>query len=173
MPSLDGAFRSLFETNMGIRGNERVLVFSDTIRPDETIPESDRDRRLRLNATARQVAAFAAKTFGSGAFVEFPPPQPRAPSRRGNSGRRPSATRPSPSWNDWDCWQSSWQNRPLPTRSQQAARSSWPAKKPWRTSSSPFPTIPPATPATAPWPAMPARAWPACRTSTRTCSTAP
>ena len=72
MPSLDGAFRSLFETNMGIRDNERVLVFSDTIRPDEQISGSDRDRRLRLNATARQVAAFAAKTYGSGAFVEFP-----------------------------------------------------------------------------------------------------
>lgn len=72
MPSLDGAFKSLFETNMGIRGNERVLVFSDTIRPDEAVSESDRDRRLRLNATARQVAAFAANTYGSGAFVEFP-----------------------------------------------------------------------------------------------------
>ena len=33
--NLDHAFRSLFETNMGIRPGERVLVFSDTIRPDE------------------------------------------------------------------------------------------------------------------------------------------
>jgi leucyl aminopeptidase (aminopeptidase T) len=71
MASLDEAFRSLFETNMGIRDNERVLVFSDTIRPDEAISHSDRDRRLRLNATARQAAAFAAKTYGSGVFVEF------------------------------------------------------------------------------------------------------
>ena len=72
MASLDGAFRSLFETNMGIRGNERVLVFSDTIRPDESISPGDRDRRLRLNATARQAAAFALTTYGSGVFVEFP-----------------------------------------------------------------------------------------------------
>ena len=72
MTPLDGAFRSLFETNMGIRANERVLVFSDTIRPDETVSDSDRDRRLRLNATARQAAEFAAGTYGSGVFVEFP-----------------------------------------------------------------------------------------------------
>lgn len=71
MASLDEAFRSLFATNMGIRGNERVLVFSDTIRPDETISPGDRDRRLRLNATARQAAAFAAGAYGSGVFVEF------------------------------------------------------------------------------------------------------
>jgi len=56
---------------MGIRGNERVLVFSDTIRPDETISPGDRDRRLRLNATARLAAAFAARAYGSGVFVEF------------------------------------------------------------------------------------------------------
>lgn len=72
MTPLDGAFRSLFETNMGIRDNERVLVFSDTIRPDETVSESDRARRIRLNATARQAADFAARTYGSGGFVEFP-----------------------------------------------------------------------------------------------------
>ncbi|GFE62351.1 aminopeptidase [Geobacter sp. AOG2] len=72
MTSLDGAFRSLFETNMGIRDNERVLVFSDTIRPDETVSASDRDRRMRLNATARLAADFAAKTYGSSSFVEFP-----------------------------------------------------------------------------------------------------
>jgi len=72
MASLDGAFRSLFETNMGIRDNERVLIFSDTIRPEETVSESDRDRRTRLNATARLAADFAARTYGSGGFVEFP-----------------------------------------------------------------------------------------------------
>ncbi|HEX9078319.1 MAG TPA: aminopeptidase [Desulfuromonadaceae bacterium] len=72
MNSLDGAFRSLFETNMGIRGGERVLVFSDTIRPDESPPEADRDRRTRLNATARLAAEFADRTYGTGTFVEFP-----------------------------------------------------------------------------------------------------
>jgi aminopeptidase len=69
---LDEAFRSLFETNMGVKVGERVLVFSDIIRPDETPSTSDRDRRTRLNATARATAEFAAKAYGSGGFVEFP-----------------------------------------------------------------------------------------------------
>ena len=68
----DNAFRSLFETNMGMKRGERVLVFSDTIRPDETISESDRDRRLRLNTTARAAAEFAARVYGYGGFVDFP-----------------------------------------------------------------------------------------------------
>jgi len=70
--NLDTAFHSLFETNMGISHGERVLVFSDTIRSDETPSASDLDRRTRLNATAQEVAAFAAKMYGSGDFVEFP-----------------------------------------------------------------------------------------------------
>ncbi len=70
--NLDEAFRSLFETNMGIKPGERVLVFSDIIRPDETPSASDLDRRTRLNATARAAADFARQTYGSGDFVEFP-----------------------------------------------------------------------------------------------------
>ena len=70
--NLDEAFRSLFETNMGISEGERVLVFSDFIRPDEIVSASDLDRRTRLNATAREAAAFAARAYGHGSFVEFP-----------------------------------------------------------------------------------------------------
>ncbi|MEI6703655.1 MAG: peptidase [Deltaproteobacteria bacterium] len=69
--NLDTAFRSLFETNMGIRMGERALIFSDTIRTDETVSDSDRDRRIRLNATARAATLFASQTYGSGTFVEF------------------------------------------------------------------------------------------------------
>lgn len=69
--NLDEAFRRLFETNMGIKTGERVLVFSDIIRPDETPSASDLDRRTRLNATAREAAGFAAREYGSGSFVEF------------------------------------------------------------------------------------------------------
>jgi len=69
---LEDAFRRLFETNMGIKRGERVLVFSDTIRPDETPSASDLDRRTRLNATAGAAARFAATAYGSGSFVEFP-----------------------------------------------------------------------------------------------------
>jgi len=70
--NLDGAFRSLFETNMGIKPGERVLVFSDTIRPDENPSPSYLDRRTRLNDTARAAAQFAAATYGSGRFLDFP-----------------------------------------------------------------------------------------------------
>ena len=70
--STDDAFRSLFATNMGVQQGERILVFSDTIRPDEAPSASDLDRRMRLNATARNAAGFAAREFGSGAFIEFP-----------------------------------------------------------------------------------------------------
>ncbi|BCS52311.1 aminopeptidase [Geobacter sp. SVR] len=72
MKNLDQAFRSLFETNMGIRAGERVLVFSDLIRPDEEPSAGDRDRRTRLQATAREAADFAARAWGSGTFVDFP-----------------------------------------------------------------------------------------------------
>ena len=79
-PHLDEAFRSLFETNMGVKAvtpghnstPERVLVFSDIIRPDETPSASDLDRRTRLNATARAAAQFAERVYGNATFVEFP-----------------------------------------------------------------------------------------------------
>lgn len=73
--NLNMAFKSLFEVNMGIKSGEHVLVFSDTIRPDENPPASDADRRTRLNATARLAAEFASETYGHGDFVEFPATQ--------------------------------------------------------------------------------------------------
>lgn len=72
MKNYDNAFRSLFETNMGIRTGERVLVFSDILRPDETVTDSDRNRRNRLHATARAAAEYAARSWGSASFTEFP-----------------------------------------------------------------------------------------------------
>ena len=36
MAPLTEAFRSLFETNMGVQPGERIVVFSDIIRSDET-----------------------------------------------------------------------------------------------------------------------------------------
>jgi leucyl aminopeptidase (aminopeptidase T) len=72
MSNLDSAFRSLFEINMGISPGETVLVFSDRIRQDEASSEGDRDRRQRLNVTAREAAGFAGNTYGSGQFVDFP-----------------------------------------------------------------------------------------------------
>jgi len=72
MSTLDTAFRSLFEVNMGIVPGETVLVFSDRIRQDEAPSEADRDRRQRLNDAARQAAGFASASYGSGQFVDFP-----------------------------------------------------------------------------------------------------
>ena len=81
---LSDAFRSLFETNMGVRPGERILVFSDIIRPDETPSGSDRERRERLLAVAREVAKYAEQTCGNCSFISFPataasgsePPEP-------------------------------------------------------------------------------------------------
>lgn len=72
MSKFDSAFKALFETNMGIKPGEHVLVFSDVIREDETISDIDRDRRTRLNATGREAADYAAKAYGNGSFAEFP-----------------------------------------------------------------------------------------------------
>lgn len=72
IPSLDAAFRSLYEINMGIRPGERVLVFSDTIRSDENVSPADRDRRTRLNAIARSASEYAGKVYGTSSFIEFP-----------------------------------------------------------------------------------------------------
>lgn len=72
MNQLAHAFNSLFEINMGIKKGERVLVFSDTIRSEEKVSDSDHDRRVRLNKTARDAACFAADTWSNADFIEFP-----------------------------------------------------------------------------------------------------
>jgi len=72
MQTYHPSFRSLFSTNMGYRSNERILVFSDLIRSNETISEADRDRRIRLHATARELADFAAQQYGNASFADFP-----------------------------------------------------------------------------------------------------
>ncbi len=66
------AFASLFKINMGVHNGERILVFSDTIRPDETPAPADRDRRGRLLRIAEEAARFAATTYGQADFVSFP-----------------------------------------------------------------------------------------------------
>ncbi len=68
----DPPFRSLFLINMGITPGETILLFTDTIRPDETVSLSDRDRRERLAAMAWEAAEFARREFGACGFVSFP-----------------------------------------------------------------------------------------------------
>lgn len=72
MEKLRPAFASLFEINMGVRPGERLVVFGDTIRPDETPDGADADRRRSLHATARGAAAYGAEVYGNTTFVDFP-----------------------------------------------------------------------------------------------------
>lgn len=69
--ALEEAFRTLFETNMGVRRGESILVFGDQIRPDENPGVDEKDRRLRLLATAEVAARFAASVYGNSRFVSF------------------------------------------------------------------------------------------------------
>ena len=72
MQTYHPSFISLFTINMGSRTDERILVFSDLIRSDEIISESDHDRRIRLHATAQELANFAEQKYGNASFVDFP-----------------------------------------------------------------------------------------------------
>ena len=72
MDRLHGAFASLFTVNMGVREGERIVVFSDVIRGDETVEPADRDRRQRLLDTAGAAAGYAGLHFGNASFVAFP-----------------------------------------------------------------------------------------------------
>jgi len=74
MPQADftTAFASLFATNMGVRPGERIVVFSDLIRPDESAATADRSRRSGLHATAEAAAAYAQQQFGNSSFTDFP-----------------------------------------------------------------------------------------------------
>jgi len=72
MTQLDEALASLFTTNMGVRKGERIVVFGDTIRPDETPLPADAERRLRLLDVAGKAGRFAHDTYGNASFVSFP-----------------------------------------------------------------------------------------------------
>jgi leucyl aminopeptidase (aminopeptidase T) len=72
MEKLDSAFASLFEVNMGVRPGERLVVFSDTVRPDEHEAAGELGRRQRLHETARLAAEYGAATYGRTTFVDFP-----------------------------------------------------------------------------------------------------
>ncbi len=69
--SMANAFQSLFEVNMGVSPGEKILVFSDTIRPDENSTPSESDRRQRLFDVAREAAAYAETAFGNCRFISF------------------------------------------------------------------------------------------------------
>lgn len=72
MESFAGPFRALFEINMGVRSNERIVVFSDLIRTGETPLPADMDRRERLLKVAAAAAEFARNNYGNTEFVSYP-----------------------------------------------------------------------------------------------------
>jgi leucyl aminopeptidase (aminopeptidase T) len=72
MREFTGAFESLFGINMGVTPGERIVVFSDTTRPDEILSPADTDRRRRLLQVAAEAARFAAATYGNASFISFP-----------------------------------------------------------------------------------------------------
>lgn len=71
MYTLENAFQSLFAINMGVVPGERILVFSDTVRPDEDLVAAEADRRQRLLEVAREAATFADGVFGNCRFIAF------------------------------------------------------------------------------------------------------
>jgi leucyl aminopeptidase (aminopeptidase T) len=72
MKELETAFRSLFDVNMGVRDGERIVVFSDTIRPDEEVSSTDRERREQLHTVAAKAAEFGQEYYRRCSFISFP-----------------------------------------------------------------------------------------------------
>lgn len=72
MFTLEQAFSALFEINMGVKDNERILVFTDEVGPGERPSPDDADRRRRLWQVASEAGRFALRTYGSGMFLSFP-----------------------------------------------------------------------------------------------------
>ena len=72
MTQMNEAYASLFTTNLGISKGERIVVFGDTIRADETPLAADEERRRRLHGVAVETGEFARKTYGNADFISFP-----------------------------------------------------------------------------------------------------
>jgi len=68
----EAAFESLFEVNMGVNTGDRIVVFSDVIRSDESPEASEVNRRKQLAQTAEAAAAYALKRYGKATYVSFP-----------------------------------------------------------------------------------------------------
>ncbi len=67
---LTKAIAGLYVTNLGIKKNEKVLVFTDTIGPDEDVPDQDKKRRKELVSLAEKVAEIG-KEFCDTIFLTY------------------------------------------------------------------------------------------------------
>ena len=68
---MEEAIKRIFTVNLGVKRDERVLVFTDLLRAGETAAGEERKRRLDLRAIAKE-AAQAGSMFSEVAFLEFP-----------------------------------------------------------------------------------------------------
>lgn len=72
MTTLTKAIRELYITNLAVKKNERALVFTDTLLPEEDINESDRRRRDALPDLARKVAEAGKELCKDIIFLAYP-----------------------------------------------------------------------------------------------------
>lgn len=68
---MNNAMENIFTLNLGVKKEERVIVFTDTITPDETPTEAERSRRLELAVIARELTDVGS-AFCHTEYVEFP-----------------------------------------------------------------------------------------------------
>ncbi|MEW6408530.1 MAG: peptidase [Nitrospirota bacterium] len=64
--------KNIYTINLGVKKHERVLVFTDRIRSDEEISDSDRERRERLIDIARLVVDVGKGLAKEIIYVEYP-----------------------------------------------------------------------------------------------------
>lgn len=64
--------RSIFTTNLGLTPDESVLIFTDIVRPDETVAEPDLCRRQRLRDVALLMAEIGRTFTKRVTYVEYP-----------------------------------------------------------------------------------------------------
>ncbi|MFQ5840323.1 MAG: aminopeptidase [Candidatus Methylomirabilales bacterium] len=68
---IERAIDRLYTVNLRIAPGERILVFADEVRPDETVSPADRARREALPALAERIAT-AGKRWGETRLVCYP-----------------------------------------------------------------------------------------------------
>src|SRR3989338_2454070 len=72
MTTLAKAIRELYITNLAVKKDERALVLTDTLLPEEDINEADRKRRDALPDLARKVAKAGKERCQSITFLAYP-----------------------------------------------------------------------------------------------------
>src|SRR3972149_3837539 len=65
------AIREIFTVNLGVKKEERVLVFTDLIQPSESVTDDERKRRSALVDIARD-GAQGGRGLWEGEFLEYP-----------------------------------------------------------------------------------------------------